>query len=117
MFYTKPFGDTHPHVWAFHDPLAADGQRQPHVHVLWSSRTLDGIERSPEQFFRRYNRAHPDKGGAAKDRTLGHFGAVKSSRILYTDVMNCHLERREKRNVCTLTASWTGGLHESQNPA
>jgi hypothetical protein len=86
------FGDTHPYVWAMHDPRAADGGRQPHVHVIWSARTLDGIERSPAQFFRRYNRAHPERGGAAKDRTFSHFGSVKAFRTMYTDVMNLHLE-------------------------
>ena len=91
-FLHAAFGDTHPYVWAMHDPRAADGGRQPHVHVLWSARTLDGIERSPEQFFRRYNRAHPDRGGAAKDRTFSYFGSVKAFRTMYTDVMNLHLE-------------------------
>ena len=86
------FGDTHPHVWAVHDPHAADGGRQPHVHVLWSARTLDGIERNPAQFFRRYNAEHPARGGAQKDPAFNHMGAVKASRVLYTDVMNLHLE-------------------------
>ena len=76
------FGDRHPYVWALHDPLAADGGRQPHVHVLWSSRTLDAYARTPEQFFRRYNREHPERGGAEKARVLGHFGSVKASRQL-----------------------------------
>jgi len=87
------FGAQHPYIWALHDPPAADGGSQPHVHVLWSARTLDGIERPAEQFFTRYNRAHPERGGAEKARELGHFGAVKAARVLYTDVLNLHLER------------------------
>ena len=54
-FLQSTFGDKHPYVWALHDPVAADGGRQPHVHVLWSARMLDGIARTPAQFFRRYN--------------------------------------------------------------
>jgi hypothetical protein len=91
-FLQAAFGDTHPYVWAMHDPRAADGGRQPHVHVLWSARTLDAHERSPEQFFTRYNRAHPEKGGAEKDARFHHFGSVKAFRTLYTDTMNLHLE-------------------------
>ena len=87
------FGATHPYVWAFHCPAAADGQPQPHIHVLWSSRTLDSYERSPAHFFRRYNRTHPARGGAEKNPTLYHFGAVKAARVLYTDIMNLYLER------------------------
>jgi hypothetical protein len=87
------FGDRHPYVWALHDPIAADGGRQPHVHCLWSGRTLDGIERGPAQFFKRYNAQHPERGGAQKSPALNHFGAVKAARILYTDTMNLALER------------------------
>jgi MobA/MobL family len=90
---TSTFGNRHPYVWALHDTTAADGGRQPHVHVLWSSRTLDGLSRSPEQFFRLYNRAHPERGGAEKAREFGSMGAVKAMRVHYTDVMNVHLER------------------------
>lgn len=91
-FLHAAFGETHPHVWAFHDPLASDGGHQPHVHVLWSARTLDKHDRSAHQFFRRYQREHPDRGGAEKNRRLGHYGAVKAARIQYTDIMNLHLE-------------------------
>jgi hypothetical protein len=79
-------------VWAFHCPRAADGGEQPHVHVIWSARTLDAHARSPEQFFTRYNRAHPERGGAEKAREFSHFGSVKAFRTMYTDIMNVHLE-------------------------
>jgi MobA/MobL family len=91
-FLQASFGDTHPYVWAFHCPRAADGGEQPHVHVIWSARTLDAHARSPEQFFTRYNRAHPERGGAEKARAFSHFGSVKAFRTMYTDVMNAHLE-------------------------
>jgi len=91
-FLQASFGDRHPYVWALHDPVAADGHRQPHAHILWSARTLDGLNRTEDQFFRRFNRAHPERGGAEKAREFSHFGAVKASRVLYTDVMNLHME-------------------------
>jgi len=92
-FMQTMLGDTHPYVWAMHDKEAFDGGRNPHIHCLWSSRTLDGIERSPEQFFRRYNAEHPEKGGAQKDPGLIVFGAARRERQAYSDLMNFHLER------------------------
>jgi hypothetical protein len=91
-FLSGAFGTTHPYVWAMHDPLAADGGRQPHVHIILSPRTLDGIDRSPEHFFRQSNTKLPERGGAPRDRAFSHFGSVKAFRTMYTDVMNAHLE-------------------------
>jgi hypothetical protein len=63
------------------------------VHVLWSARTLDGIDRPEDQFFRRANSTEPALGGAQKDPEMNHMGAVKAARVHYTDVVNLHLER------------------------
>lgn len=38
----------------------------PHVHLMLSERTLDGIERSAEQFFKRANSKKPELGGNKK---------------------------------------------------
>ena len=43
------------------------GELHPHVHIVICDRLPDGIERSPEQMFKRYNRTHPEKGGCRKD--------------------------------------------------
>ncbi|PAP04265.1 mobilization protein, partial [Salmonella enterica subsp. enterica serovar Kentucky] len=51
-----------------HNPKASiDGGEQPHAHIMMSQRVNDGIERSPEQYFRRYNAKFPARGGARKD--------------------------------------------------
>jgi hypothetical protein len=92
-FMASQLGSTHPYVWAMHEPLAHDGQPQPHIHCLWSSRTLDGIERDPAHFFKRYNAKEPGRGGAQKDPVLIAFGQAKRERIAYTDIMNVSLER------------------------
>ena len=63
------------------------------MHVLWSAAILDGIERSPEHFFKRYNAKHPERGGAQRDPALGHVGAIKAARVSYTDHMNIALEQ------------------------
>src|SRR5262249_52194650 len=96
-FLQAAFGRAHGYCWAFHNPDATDGGTQPHVHVLWSARTLDGIERSEEQFFRRYNRADPARGGAEKSPRFAHFGAVMRDRELYCDIMNIYLEKNHEQ--------------------
>ena len=63
------------------------------VHVIWSARTLDAHARTPDTYFKKYNRVHPERGGAEKAPDSYHFGSVKAARVLYTDVMNLHLER------------------------
>lgn len=46
---------------------AITGEDQPHLHFMYSERTLeDGIERPPEQFFKQYRPKNPTKGGAQK---------------------------------------------------
>ena len=75
--------------------LSADpgwGPGQPHLHLLISGRQDDGIARAPTQHFRRYNRTHPERGGAPKDPAL-HHRAVKGWRVTISDVINVHLER------------------------
>ncbi len=58
--------------YAIHDKIGSmsDGERQPHVHIMFSTREIDNVERtqerSPERFFKQYNRKNPEKGGCQK---------------------------------------------------
>ncbi len=92
-FLQTQFGTRHPYAWAMHESAASDGGTNPHVHVIFSERTRDGIDRSPPQFFRRYNPAAPERGGAQKDRELNQRSAVARARTAWTDVANWHLEQ------------------------
>ena len=65
-FVRQEIGERHAYQWAIHSPKAADGDRQPHVHLMFSERQRDGIERDPEQYFKRYNSKNPERGGAKK---------------------------------------------------
>lgn len=57
-----------PFLVAIHSPMAALGNvPQDHMHAMWSDRIPDGIERTPEQFFKRHNSAKPELGGCKKD--------------------------------------------------
>ncbi len=55
-------GDLHPYSWGLHDKSG-----NPHAHLMFSGRILDGIERDTGQFFKRYNSKTPEKGGCRKE--------------------------------------------------
>lgn len=100
-FVTLELGDQHAYQWAIHRPTAADGQEQPHAHIMFSERKRDGIERDPGQYFRRYNAAHPEKGGARKRYGLDvtnrsqaeRTAELKALRGRWERLTNEHLER------------------------
>ncbi|WP_029542144.1 MobA/MobL family protein [Selenomonas sp. AB3002] len=60
------------YAYAIHDKVGAmsNGERQPHVHIMFSPREIDEVERRqerpPELFFSRANPKDPEKGGCAK---------------------------------------------------
>lgn len=77
-FIAREIGDKHAYTFAIHDKAAANDpqQRQIHAHIMYSSKLQDGIERSAEQFFKRYNSKHPERGGAENDtRFSGSHGS------------------------------------------
>ena len=67
-FVGDELGEKHVYTVAIHNPRALDGGEQPHAHIMFSNRELDGIERDKELFFKRANPEHPEKGGAKKSR-------------------------------------------------
>lgn len=101
-FVAQEIGERHAYQWAIHTPLAADGKEQPHVHLMFSERQADGIERDPQQYFRRYNGKHPEQGGARKGYGL-HAGQtlsraerveeLKALRSRWQDMANLHLQQ------------------------
>jgi len=57
-----------PYQYAIHAPEGTlGGIQNPHVHLMCSDRLPDGIDRSPERMFSRYNAKQPDAGGCRKD--------------------------------------------------
>lgn len=58
-----------PYTVAIHNTTASDGGEQPHFHLMFCERMQDGIERTPQQFFKRYDSKQPNRGGAKKDNT------------------------------------------------
>ena len=70
-FLAKHLAD-HYYAWAIHEKVGtlSGGERQPHVHIMFSTREIDAQERqqerTPEKFFQRANKKHPERGGCAK---------------------------------------------------
>lgn len=56
-----------PWQMALHGPEGElTGIPNPHIHVMFSDRAPDGIARTPQQYFSRYNSKHPERGGCRK---------------------------------------------------
>jgi hypothetical protein len=92
-FIRHEIGERHAHQWAIHNPGAAlAGGEQPHAHLMYSERTLDGIDRDPEQYFKRYNAKHPDLGGCRKD-SAGTEERLLETRQRWAEVQNAHLQQ------------------------
>ena len=87
----------YPFTCAIHNHAGAlAGQEQPHLHFMYSERHVDGIERTAEQFFKRYNPKEPQKGGAQK-LTADVLGMGKAQLQLYRqkteELINDSLQR------------------------
>ncbi|MGZ5198780.1 MAG: hypothetical protein ACXWC4_03335 [Telluria sp.] len=81
---------------AVHDAPAKDGGRNLNMHLMFSDRRLDGVERTRELFFTRAKTGSyrhratgqlvqhdPSTGGTAKDRFWNHRSRPKWARDLY----------------------------------
>lgn len=75
----------YPFTCAIHNHAGSlGGQEQPHLHFMYSERHVDGIERTTEQFFKRYNPKDPQIGGAQK-LTADVLGMGKAQLQLYRE--------------------------------
>lgn len=96
-FIAQKIGDRHAYTYAIHIPQAAiEKGDQPHCHLMYSERTLDCIDRDPEQYFKRANTKNPEKGGCKKasgGKTHDERKAdLLATRELWAKVQNQHLE-------------------------
>lgn len=108
-FVQEQLGEKHPYTWAIHAPKAAlEDCEQPHAHIMFSERTMDGIDRPKEQFFKRAaapyvhrktkERVEPTreakaKAGAGKDRTWNDRGKIEQVREAWANTQNRHLAK------------------------
>lgn len=98
-FAEQELGTKYAYVVAVHNPKAQDGGTNPHAHIMFSERVLDGIERTPEQFFKRYNPKVPEKGGAKKEwlqegSQKDRIEQLKALRLRWQECCNQFLEEK-----------------------
>ena len=82
-------GEALPYTLAIHEGRG----RNPHCHVLVSERVNDGIERPASQWFRRFNAAAPERGGARKSVALHPKEWLEGIREKWANLVNLALER------------------------
>ena len=87
-----------PYQYAVHSPRSSlQGEQNVHMHLMYSDRMPDGIERSPEQTFARFNPFWPEQGGCRKmggGRTRMQVrDDLIAMRKLAADIQNFHLAR------------------------
>lgn len=87
-----------PYQYAVHSPQSSlQGEQNLHMHLMYSDRMPDGIERSPEQTFARFNPHNPMRGGCRKasgGRTRMQVrDELISMRERAADIQNSHLAR------------------------
>jgi len=82
-----------PHTWAIHEGKGTN----PHCHLVFNERTLDGVKRNRETFFKRANNKHPEKGGAAKKRYLKSTDFLMSIRKSWETHANEALKSANKK--------------------
>ncbi|WP_171252928.1 MobA/MobL family protein, partial [Acinetobacter baumannii] len=87
-FVDKTLGKNFTYSYAIHSPLASDGEQNPHIHLMFSERKLDGIDRDEVQHFKRYNPTNPEKGGAGKDRYFSSKVFVADTRLSWANHVN-----------------------------
>lgn len=82
-----------PAVLVIHEKVGAiSNERHPHLHAMYSDRACDGIERTGDTYFARFNSRDPAKGGARKlsgGKTPAEvFVEVKETRKVVAEIIN-----------------------------
>lgn len=85
-------GNQHPYRLAVHDKAAGGGGRNAHIHLMFSTRTMDGHDRTKEDFFKRAASAYrhpktkelvqrdPASGGAGKSKYWNSRESIDKTR-------------------------------------
>lgn len=116
----QELGERHAYSWSIHNTTALDGGEQPHVHLMFSERINDGIERDPEQYFKRYNAKHPEKGGAKKHRSgetpAERKAALTAMRERWAQLHNAHLARHGHKAEISMKTLAEQGIDRQPEP-
>ena len=94
-FIEKEIGKNHYYSVVIHDKESNEkGIKNVHAHLMFSERTIDGIERPLEKYFQYANWRNPANGGAKKDEIWGKKYKLLQIRQSWEDVLNKHLEAK-----------------------
>lgn len=85
-YCASQFGN-HAYVMGLHDSIGASGEPNPHFHVTWSARIVDGVERPAAEYFRR------PPHGAGKDEIFRQKQWLVATRQVWADMANLTLEQ------------------------
>ena len=106
-------GEHLPYTLALH----AGNGTNPHCHLLISERSNDQIERPPEQWFKRYNAAAPERGGARKTEALKPKAWLEEARAAWAAQTNQalahagHAVRIDHRSLAAQGVERLPGVH------
>lgn len=120
-FVEQEIGDRHAYTFAIHNPKAAiDGGEQPHAHIMFSERTIDGTPRSAEQYFKRYNAKQLERGGCQKANTAKTPTERKADlvqrRERWADMQNKHLTKYGHTEQVTHLSLEARGIERAVEP-
>ena len=93
-FVAQELGERHAFSWAIHEPRG----HNPHVHIMFSERTRDGIERGEEQYFRRANSKSPERGGVRSPTSTAEARRSPSGKRRSKRCANAGRWRRTRRS-------------------
>ena len=99
----------YPHSYAIHNVKSRlSGEDQPHCHIMFSLKADDGIERTAEQYFKRYNPKDPSKGGAKKIQLQDGHADYSTFLIYIRKQWENHLNDALEQHCPTVTYTLDG---------
>ena len=94
-FIEKEIGKNHYYSVVIHDKESSEkGIKNVHAHLMFSERTIDGVDRPLEKYFQYANWRNPANGGAKKDPVWGKKEKLLEIRQSWEDILNKHLEQK-----------------------
>ena len=94
-FIKKELGNDYYYSVVIHDKESSEkGINNVHAHLMFSERKIDGIERKPEKFFRKFCHTNPTKGGAKKEPSWTKREKLLEIRKDWEDILNQRLEEK-----------------------
>ena len=114
-FAEELFDDKFVYSMAVHSkPSSVQSIQNIHCHIMFSERKLDGIERGPKEFFKRFNRKNPHLGGCEKTDEWTSYSKLYYIRQTWERIANEKLQEHgfEKISCKSLTEQRIDSLLE-----